>query len=47
LLIALADHGTTLSKSVFFSDRSAIFHTSDEQKRIAEDTIADIKASGL
>ena len=29
------------------SDRSAIFYTSDEQKRIAEDTIADVNASGL
>ena len=29
------------------SYRSAIFYTSDEQKRIAEDTIADIDASGL
>ena len=28
------------------SYRSAIFHTSDEQKRIAEDTIADVEASG-
>ncbi|MCC7325358.1 MAG: peptide-methionine (S)-S-oxide reductase MsrA [Burkholderiales bacterium] len=29
------------------SYRSAIFHTSDEQKRVAEDTIADVDASGL
>src|SRR3979409_827841 len=29
------------------SYRSAIFYTSDEQKRIAEDTIADIDASGV
>jgi peptide-methionine (S)-S-oxide reductase len=29
------------------SYRSAIFTTSDEQKRIAEETIADVKASGL
>ena len=29
------------------SYRSAIFYTSDEQKRIAQDTIADIDASGL
>ena len=29
------------------SYRSAIFYTSNEQKRIAEDTIADVKASGL
>ena len=29
------------------SYRSAIFTTSDEQKRIAEDTIADVNASGL
>jgi peptide-methionine (S)-S-oxide reductase len=27
--------------------RSAIFYTSDEQKKIAEDTIADVDASGL
>jgi methionine-S-sulfoxide reductase len=27
--------------------RSAIFYTDDEQKRIAEDTIADVEASGL
>ena len=29
------------------SYRSAIFYTSDEQKRIADDTIADVDASGL
>ena len=29
------------------SYRSAIYHTSEEQKRIAEDTIADVDASGL
>ena len=29
------------------SYRSAIFYTSDEQKRIAEDTIAAVEASGL
>ena len=29
------------------SYRSAIFYTSDEQKRIAEETIADVNASGL
>jgi peptide-methionine (S)-S-oxide reductase len=29
------------------SYRSAIFYTSDEQKRIAEDTIADVDASCL
>jgi peptide-methionine (S)-S-oxide reductase len=29
------------------SYRSAIIYTSDEQKRIAEDTIADVDASGL
>ena len=29
------------------SYRSAIFYTSDEQTRVAEDTIADIDASGL
>jgi peptide-methionine (S)-S-oxide reductase len=29
------------------SYRSAIFHTSDEQRRVALDTIADVNASGL
>lgn len=29
------------------SYRSAIFYTSDEQKRVAEDTIADVDVSGL
>lgn len=29
------------------SYRSAIFYTSDAQKRVAEDTIADVEASGL
>ena len=29
------------------SYRSAIFYTSDEQKRIAEETIADVDASGI
>ena len=29
------------------SYRSAIYYTSDEQKRVAEDTIADVDASGL
>jgi peptide-methionine (S)-S-oxide reductase len=29
------------------SYRSAIFYTSDQQKRVAEDTIADVDASGL
>ncbi len=29
------------------SYRSAIYYTSDEQRRIAEDTIADVDASGL
>ena len=29
------------------SYRSAIFYTSDEQKRTAEDTIADVEAAGL
>jgi peptide-methionine (S)-S-oxide reductase len=32
---------------VGLSYRSAIFYTSDEQKRIAEATIADVVASGL
>lgn len=29
------------------SYRSAIYYTTDEQKRVAEDTIADVNASGL
>ena len=29
------------------SYRSAIFYTSEEQRRVAEDTIADVEASGL
>jgi peptide-methionine (S)-S-oxide reductase len=29
------------------SYRSAIFHTTEEQKRVAEDTIADVEDSGL
>jgi peptide-methionine (S)-S-oxide reductase len=29
------------------SYRSAIFYTSEEQKRVASDTIADVEASGL
>ena len=29
------------------SYRSAIFYTSDEQKRVAQDTIADVDASGI
>ena len=29
------------------SYRSAIFYTSDEQRRVAEDTIADVNAAGL
>ncbi|TPK34915.1 MULTISPECIES: peptide-methionine (S)-S-oxide reductase MsrA [unclassified Mesorhizobium] len=32
---------------VGMSYRSAIYYTSDEQKRVAEDTIADVDASGL
>jgi peptide-methionine (S)-S-oxide reductase len=32
---------------VGLSYRSAIFYTSDEQKRVAENTIADVEASGL
>jgi peptide-methionine (S)-S-oxide reductase len=41
---------TTLDRQgndVGASYRSAIFYTNDEQKRIAEDTIADVEASGL
>src|SRR5207237_6427340 len=29
------------------SYRSAIFHTSDEQRKVAQDTIADVDAAGL
>ena len=29
------------------SSSSAIYYTTDEQRRIAEDTIADVEASGL
>ena len=36
-------HGNDMGMSY----RSAIFYTTDEQKRIAEDTIADVEASGL
>jgi len=32
---------------VGMSYRSAIFYTSEEQKRVAEDTIADVEASGI
>lgn len=41
---------TTLNRQgndVGLSYRSAIFYTNDEQKRVAEDTIADVDASGL
>jgi peptide-methionine (S)-S-oxide reductase len=41
---------TTLNRQgndVGASYRSAIFYTSDEQKQIAEDTVADVDASGL
>ena len=41
---------TTLNRQgndVGTSYRSAIFYTSDEQKQVAEDTIADVEASGL
>ena len=41
---------TTLNRQgndVGTSYRSAIFYTNDEQKRVAEDTIADVNASGL
>lgn len=41
---------TTLNrqgKDLGTSYRSAIFYTSDEQKHVAEDTIADVEASGL
>ncbi len=35
------------SNDMGLSYRSAIFYTNDEQKRVAEDTIADVNASGL
>jgi peptide-methionine (S)-S-oxide reductase len=41
---------TTLNRQgndVGTSYRSAIFYTSDEQKQVAEDTIADVDASGI
>ena len=41
---------TTLNRQgndIGASYRSAIFYTSEEQKRVAEDTIADVEASGL
>jgi peptide-methionine (S)-S-oxide reductase len=41
---------TTLNRQgndVGMSYRSAIYYTSDQQKRVAEDTIADVNASGL
>ena len=41
---------TTLNRQgndVGLSYRSAIYYTSDEQKTVAEDTIADVDASGL
>ena len=41
---------TTLNRQgneVGTSYRSAIFYTSDEQKRVAEETIAEVNASGL
>ena len=40
--------GPTSAKSIVGSDyRSEIFYTSDEQRQVAEDTIADVDAAGL
>ena len=41
---------TTLNRQgndIGASYRSAIFYTNDEQRRVAEDTIADVEASGI
>jgi peptide-methionine (S)-S-oxide reductase len=40
-------HPDRQGNDVGASYRSAIFYTSEEQKRVAEDTIADVNASGL
>ena len=39
--------GNRQGNDVVTSYRSAIFHLDDEQKQVAEDTIADVEASGL
>jgi peptide-methionine (S)-S-oxide reductase len=41
------DDANRQGNDVGMSYRSAIYYTSDEQKRVAEDTIADVDASGL
>ena len=39
--------GGDVKNDAGMSYRSAIFYTDDEQRRLAEDTIADVDASGL
>jgi peptide-methionine (S)-S-oxide reductase len=41
------DHADRQGNDVGSSYRSAIFYVNDEQRQVAEDTIADVDASGL